>query len=414
MEGGKLSTKGESAGYETYSFPIYVPDGEAVSVFAPNRNCYIKSTVTGTGTLQLDIPYLREYIQGNWQGFTGRLIANGVNSNKSEGSLLLINSESTDLPATAVTLQGNARVCAWATNGTFELGGLSGVKGTYLMGSSKNTKNFTCTWLVGMANTDEQFDGIINNWDCGGADRGGTVSIEKRGTGIWRLTGANIYKGTTTVSGGSLVVNGAHTGTGAVTVKNGATLAGEGTLAGKVTVQKGGTIHAGDTVTSVKTLTLNGGLTVQADGVVEIPLTTAGNFARSNKIKVSGNLQVNDAVLSLDISEAPQIPDGKSFTLFDLSNATVSGTGFSRIEPEQPSATQEWDTSELLTTDCGDCHREALRLLQTVRHDERAQNALGVALWLNGQKEEAMNCFRQAAARGNADAQNNLKQLTQQ
>ena len=179
MEGGRLSTKGESAGYETYSFPIYVPvgDGEVVPVFAPNRNCYIDCTVSGAGTLQLDIPYLREYIRGNWSQFKGRLIANGVNSKDSEGSLLLINSASTDLPGTAVTLKGNARVCCWATNGTFEIGGLSGAKGTYLMGSSKNTSNFTCTWLVGMANTDEQFDGIINNWDCSGADRGGTVSI---------------------------------------------------------------------------------------------------------------------------------------------------------------------------------------------------------------------------------------------
>ncbi len=350
MEGGKLSTKGESAGYETYSFPIHVPEGDAVSVFAPNRNCYIKSTVTGTGTLQIDIPYLREYIQGNWQGFTGRLIANGVNSNKSEGSLLLLNSESTDLPNTSVTLIGNARVCAWATTGTFELGGLSGVKGTYLMGSSKNTKNFTCTWNVGAANTDEQFDGIINNWDCSGADRGGTVSINKVGTGNWRLTGANVYKGTTNVSGGRLIVNGTNSGTGAVTVRNGATLAGEGTIAGRVTVNNGGTIFAGDTLVNVKTLKLNGGLTVQQGGIVEIPLTNAGNFPRSNKLKVTGTFVVNDGILSLDMEQASNIADGKAFTIFDLSSATVSGTGFTQILPERPSATQVWDTSELLTT----------------------------------------------------------------
>ena len=71
------------------------------------------------------------------------------------------------------------------------------------------------------------------------------------------------------------------------------------------------------------------------------------------------------------------------------------------------------EASELLTTDCGDCHREALRLLQTVRNDERAQNALGVALWLNGQKDEALNCFRRAAANGNKDAQENLKSLNE-
>ena len=353
MEGGRLSTKGESAGYETYSFPIYVPAGDEsnqVPVLAPNRNCYIDCTVSGTGTLQLDIPYLREYIRGNWSQFKGRLIANGVNPTNSEGSLLLFNSANTDMPNTAVTLKGNARVCAWATNGTFELGGLSGAKGTYLMGSSKNTKNFECTWQVGMANTDEQFDGIINNWDCSGADRGGTVSIEKRGTGDWRLTGQNPYKGTTVVSAGRLIVNGTNLGTGAVTVKSGATLSGTGSLAGRVTVNNGGTVHAGDTLTNIKTLTLNGGLNVQQGGVVEIPLTTAGNFARCNKLKVVGTMNISNAVLSLDISEAAQIADDKSFTVFDLTNATVSGAGFARIEPERPSPTQVWDTSQLLTT----------------------------------------------------------------
>ena len=78
--------------------------------------------------------------------------------------------------------------------------------------------------------------------------------------------------------------------------------------------------------------------------------------------------------------------------------------------PDKAAATIN-EASELLTTDCGDCHREALRLLQTVRNDERAQNALGVALWLCGQKDEALSCLRRAAANGNADAQRNLREL---
>lgn len=69
------------------------------------------------------------------------------------------------------------------------------------------------------------------------------------------------------------------------------------------------------------------------------------------------------------------------------------------------------EASELLTTDCGDCHQEALRLLQGVRDDQRAQNALGVALWLTGSQAEAMDCFRRAAANGNADAAENLRQI---
>ena len=56
-------------------------------------------------------------------------------------------------------------------------------------------------------------------------------------------------------------------------------------------------------------------------------------------------------------------------------------------------------------------HREALRLLLTVRDDERALNALGVAYWLCGQQQEAIECFRRAAANGNVDAEENLRQL---
>ena len=66
---------------------------------------------------------------------------------------------------------------------------------------------------------------------------------------------------------------------------------------------------------------------------------------------------------------------------------------------------------ELLRTDCGDCHRQALTLLLQVKDDERAQNALGVALYLCGREEEALEHFRQAAAQGNADALENLRQI---
>lgn len=78
--------------------------------------------------------------------------------------------------------------------------------------------------------------------------------------------------------------------------------------------------------------------------------------------------------------------------------------------PDKAAATIN-EANELLTTDCSDCHHEALRLLLTVRNDERAQNALGVAYWLCGQRDEALTCFRRAAANGNTNAQENLRQL---
>ena len=67
--------------------------------------------------------------------------------------------------------------------------------------------------------------------------------------------------------------------------------------------------------------------------------------------------------------------------------------------------------SELLRNNSADSHRQALTLLNSVSNDQRAQNALGVALWLNGQKAEALTCFRRAAANGDNDAQENLRML---
>ena len=69
------------------------------------------------------------------------------------------------------------------------------------------------------------------------------------------------------------------------------------------------------------------------------------------------------------------------------------------------------DASDLLHSDCPDCWHDALSMLQEVSYDERAQNALGVALWLCDRHDEALECWRKAAAAGNADAAENLRNL---
>ena len=110
-----------------------------------------------------------------------------------------------------------------------------------------------------------------------------------------------------------------------------------------------------------------------------------------------------------------QLDNGRTWTyikehlLKDLRNSGYIRIYFDYV-PDKAAATIN-EASELLTTDCIDCHREALRLLQTVRNDERAQNALATALWLTGQKDEALSTFRRAAANGNSDAQENLRRL---
>ena len=54
---------------------------------------------------------------------------------------------------------------------------------------------------------------------------------------------------------------------------------------------------------------------------------------------------------------------------------------------------------------------EALPILNNVREDERSWNALGVTLFETGQREQALDYFRRAAANGNADARQNADQL---
>ncbi len=340
MAGGHLKTKGESSGYETYAFPIEVQEG-TTSQFSPNRNCYMNNKVTGAGTIQLNIPYLREYVQGDWSGFTGRLIANGVSSDK-RGSLLLFD-KSPKLEHTIIELRGNANMCYWSTNGNLTIGGLSGTSTTYLNGSSKQTDNFTCTWTVGSANSDETFAGRINNWSCSGNGHQGTVNIVKTGTGVWRLTGSNEYKGTTKVNGGTLVVNGNNSGTGTYTVSADATLAGKGSVAGAVTVN--GTIQAGDTLVNGTKFSLKSTLRVNAGGVVSIPATAK----KCNTLAVTGNVTLAPgAVLMIGggiLTETPA--EGMTYQLFTY-GGTVSGT-FAEILPETPGNGLEWDTSQLYT-----------------------------------------------------------------
>ena len=55
-------------------------------------------------------------------------------------------------------------------------------------------------------------------------------------------------------------------------------------------------------------------------------------------------------------------------------------------------------------------YAEALSLLRTVSSDPRAQNALGVALYMTGQHEQGMERIRRAAEAGNSEAKDNLRQ----
>ena len=345
LAGGTLSTKGETSNYETYSFPIETAEG-TYSYFAPNRLCYAKNKLTGAGTLEYDIPYLREYFGADVTEFTGKIVANGLNS--SDGSLFVAESRF-NMPTTQVYLKGAGKtyMCAWTTNADNYVGGISGDAGTYLIGSSKQTKGFTCSWTVGGANSDETFNGIITNLPAGlNKAYNGTVSITKTGTGLWRLNGKNDYVGTTAVKGGTLIVNGTHTGGAAYTIYSEATLKGNGTIGSTITVQSGATLAAGDTLVNNSTFTLGGTVSLQSGATVEVPVSYYGVSAKFNSFAI-GTLKIaSGVVLKLDMTRVKgELPLNTAIQVFD-GVGVISGS-FDAIEPAIPAEGYKWDLSRL-------------------------------------------------------------------
>ena len=312
MQGGTFTSIGKRESRVTYRFPIEAVAGTTSTVHfgeCSDINC----AVSGSGTLIWNVQYVDEYVQGNWDQFTGQLIVNGVGASGSSHFTFTKSAGDFGIRNARLYLKGVASVSGGKNQTNRYIGGLSGDAGTFLAGFDIKSANGKGTWYVGGANTNEEFKGIINNLSQRGKE--GTTSIVKEGTGYWRLTGKNVYSGTTTVNAGTLIVNGQHTGTGAVTVAAGATLAGKGKLAAAVTVN--GTLLVGDTLANDKGLTFSGGL----------------------KLGSAAKLQLNEAMAEATHYNGDQI---QAFT------GTVTGT-FAQILPATPGEGQTWDTSELYT-----------------------------------------------------------------
>ena len=311
MAGGEFVTIGKNEASVTYNFPIEAQAGTTSKVNFDLWNTN-KCKVSGTGTLIWDVHYLREYIEGNWDGYTGHLIING-SGKKGQSQFAIRNG--VGVKNATIELKGNASVNGAKNQSTYYLGGLSGEASTSLAGFNVKQKG-EGTWVVGTANTNETFRGVINNLDQAGSHPG-TTSIEKQGSGDWRLTGKNDYSGTTTITSGKLIINGQHTGKGATTVRKDAILAGTGSLSGAVTIQAGGILQIGDTLATDKGLTFNGGLKLNSGAI----------------------LRLNDAMMETTYLEGDQ---------FRVFSGSVNGT-FSEIQPATPGEGLIWDTSELYT-----------------------------------------------------------------
>jgi autotransporter-associated beta strand protein len=338
MAGGSFSTVGKNEANVTYNFPIVAEAGTTSTLYFDRWNTN-KCNVSGTGTLQWGVNYLREYIEGNWDNFTGQLVITSTGNYGSNRQFAIRNNGG--IKNATIYLKSGTAINGAKNGSTYYLGGLSGDAGAKLSGFNVKAKG-EGTWIVGGANTDETFRGVIDNNDQAGSHPG-TTTIEKQGTGDWRLTGNNVYSGKTTVTAGALIINGTHTGTGTVTVQTGATLAGTGTLAAATTINTGATLQAGDTLINGRGLTFNSTLRLNANAKLVVP----ADRTRSNTITLKKATTIaTTATLQIEMDEAPY--DKTEYQIFNLAGGTVNGT-FGQILPETPGEGQTWDDSELYT-----------------------------------------------------------------
>jgi autotransporter-associated beta strand protein len=314
LNGGTLRMYDDDGSWEGCGWNLNVPTGTSGSLYA-DRRCTLTGTLTGGGTLNFYIPYVRTELAGNWSAFTG--VINALTVDADGGDFRIVNSSG--YANATLNVASNIYVYHTTSGTSVSLGAVSGSLGGRLSGAA---------WTVGAKNTNTTFAGNI-----------ASSSITKVGAGTWTLTGSNYYTGSTTVSGGTLMVNGNNgSASGAVTVANTATLAGTGIIGGSTVVQSGGRLAPGSN--AIGTLTFNGNLAFNSGSVALIEIN-----------KTSGTKDLADAGGTLTYGGTLQVTNlsgtltnGDSFKIFDAT--TYAGT-FATFNLPALAPALAWNTSNL-------------------------------------------------------------------
>jgi autotransporter-associated beta strand protein len=279
FKGGTLRLYGEGGStgtdWGTFNRPLNVPAGQAGTLLAPPRYT-LASTLTGGGTLNLRVHYVRGALSGNWSAFSGviNVTAKTLTGDSNEFRV----ATSAGYPGATVILGTNVVMTRNGGSSTISLGALGGTPGSWV--GPGNSSSGGTTYSVGWNDADATFAGTIKN--------DGTTTFVKSGAGTWTLTGANSWSGGTTINGGWVLANntsGSALGSGAVTVNSGGALGGTGFVGAPVTLNAGSTLSPGSN--GVGALTINGSLALNANAGLRFELGPTG---ASDKVIVNGAL----------------------------------------------------------------------------------------------------------------------------
>lgn len=331
FQGGTLRLFGHAAStspeYGNFSRPMIVPEDETGTLFTPPRYT-LSASLSGAGTLNLEVDYVRGTMSGNWSAFTGLINITGRVAN-SEFRV----ANSAGYAGATLFLNNNAVITQSGSASTMEIGALGGTSGSRV--GPGNSTSSGRSFRVGWNNQDATFAGQILS--------DGVNTVTKVGTGNWTLSGANTYSGGTIVNDGTLTVNnasGSGTGSGSVTVNTGATLAGSGIISGAVTINSGATIAPG---TSIGTLTVNNSVTLASGSTTLIEINkTAGT---KDLLDASSSLTYGGTLIVTNLSGT--LAEGDSFKIFDGGSY---GGSFASISLPPVAANLMWNTTPLATS----------------------------------------------------------------
>jgi autotransporter-associated beta strand protein len=307
---------------ETVPWAMNVPEGKTAG-FQPDGRCFLTGSLTGGGTLNMLIPYIRTEFKGNWSAFSGTI---NLTYNPAYDSHFRINN-TFGYPLATFNLTQNAKMYRLIT-GSVTVGSVTSASATAELATTDGSGR-TTNWIVGSNNKDATFAGLIS----------GPGTITKTGSGMWVLTNANTVSGDIIIQGGKLIANnltGSATGAGKIFVNNSGTLAGSGIIDGVVQVAQGGNITSG--LTTPGTFTLNNDLILQAGAKTTIKITSLKN----DKIIVGGKIVV-DGILEM-MKLGIVLKAGDSFTIFQA--PAISGQ-FDSIMPAYPGTGLKWNLSRI-------------------------------------------------------------------
>lgn len=313
FEGGTLRCYDNGGTYSQATYPIIVEEGKTGTIYLDGR-CDYRNTLTGKGTLNINFPWIRNDISGNWSGFEGTINLLGTSWFR-DYSTTGYGKAKINLPTgTAFTAMNGQTVNIGTLIGSGSIDGAS-------------------TWFIGARDEISTFSGVIKSG-----------SLTKVGSSTMRLTGENTYTSGTSINGGVLLVNnttGSGTGAGIVTVRNIGVLGGSGTVQGVVIVNSGGALEPGNS--SIGKLSLKSNLTLLSGSStnIEVRAKPVSTDLLSSTAKITFNGTLNILNKGTTGFEA-----GNEFKIFEA--AEFAGT-FSAITPTVPGAGLVWDTSELYT-----------------------------------------------------------------